>query len=626
LFIESTMLIVLHANTFIPFLVVFVLVGKHSSTTAFSHFRISKQTVVTTLPVCNVTQRHSALTLANNAAVSTNRRKTKLYGISQDDIGGDNDVDVIVIGAGIGGLTCAALSSKYGYKTICFETHDRPGGVAHSFTRYSSASKTVPFTFDSGPSLISGLSSKGTNPLRQVLDAIDVADTIQWKTYDGWVVHDYADGKSFKITTGNSGEWENAIEQKAGRTSRDAFVDFRDQLLVPRGLSEASTYIPPFALRSGISTIRSLGRYLFKLLSIGTKGTLLTGPFSKVMDLYNVQDTFVRKWFDYLAFALSGLDAAHTQSAAILYMMIDLHKPNAVLDYPLGGMDSLIQALVTGLEKHGGSLQLNSRVERLVLEENNGIAECHGVVLSDGRTIKAKHGVVCNAPLWNMARIVQDSVTPEHRTMTAVTKAVSEICQQADDMCMSGSFMHLHIGIPKVGLPDDLECHHSVLDFNKNITDEQNMVIISIPTIFDPSLAPEGYHVVHAYTAACDNFDDWEQFLDEKVEVGKVGVSPNSAEAAKYGRLDGYKKLKDEKAEVLWRAIECIIPDVRKRAKQRDSTVLIGTPLTHRRYNQRYRGTYGPSNSPGQDVWELQGATTKIKGLLACGDTTFPGT
>ena len=539
----------------------------------------------------------------------------------------DGDVvDVIVIGAGIGGLTCAALSAKYGYTTICFETHDRPGGVAHSFARYSSASKSVPFTFDSGPSLVSGLSSKGTNPLRQVLDALDVADTIDWKTYDGWVVHDYADNQSFKITTGDSGEWEKAIAVKAGPESRDAFVEFRNKLLEPRGLSEASAYVPPFALRGGISSLRSLGQYLFKLISIGTKGTLLTGPFSKVMDLYNVQDKFVRQWFDYLSFALSGLDAAHTQAAAVAYMMIDLHKHGAVLDYPMGGMDSLVQAIVNGLEKHGGILQLNCRVERLLLEEHNGNAECHGIILSDGRTIRAKHGVVCNAPLWNMARILQDSMTKEHSTMPAVTKSVDEIRQQADSMCMSGSFMHLHVGIPKDGLPEDLECHHSVLDFNKHITDEQNMVIISIPTIFDPSLAPDGYHVIHAYTAACDNFDDWEQFLDEGVETGKVGASPNTASSASYSRAKGYNELKEQKAEVLWRAIECVIPDVRQRAKRKGSIVQIGTPLTHRRYNQRFRGTYGPSNSPGKDVWALQGATTKIKGLLACGDTTFPGT
>eukprot|EP00977_Amphora_coffeiformis_P014566 scaffold4097_cov166-Amphora_coffeaeformis.AAC.23 len=145
----------------------------------------------------------------------------------------------------------------------------------------------------------------------------------------------------------------------------------------------------------------------------------------------------------------------------------------------------------------------------------------------------------------------------------------------------------------------------------------------AIPTIFDPSLAPEGYAIVHAYTAACDSFEPWEEFIGG--ESGKVGVNPNSGAAAAYRKAEGYKKLKDERAEVLWKAIERVIPDVRERAARPGAIAIVGTPLTHRRYNQRFRGTYGPAPSEGKNVWELGGATTPIKGLLACGDTTWPG-
>jgi phytoene dehydrogenase-like protein len=176
--------------------------------------------------------------------------------------------------------------------------------------------------------------------------------------------------------------------------------------------------------------------------------------------------------------------------------MKDLHGEGAILDYPMGGMDSLIRGLVSGMEKYGGELRLKSRVDRMILNEGpNGSAECKGVVLSDGKVINARKGVVCNAPLWNMARILNDSVSNDDAE--SVVAAVNEMQQRANAMNMSGSFMHLHLGIPKDGLPDELECHHSVLDFRKGITDEQNMVIISIPTVFDPSLAPEGYHIVH---------------------------------------------------------------------------------------------------------------------------------
>jgi phytoene dehydrogenase-like protein len=543
-------------------------------------------------------------------------------------------VDVVVIGAGIGGLSCGSLTAKYGLETLVLEAHDTAGGCAHSFRRYSAAAaaRDRAFRFDSGPSLISGLSSMGTNPLRQVLDAIGTSADITWKTYNGWVVHDTSDGTSFKVTTGNGPEFEQALERKAGSGARREFSDFRDRLLERRGLSEASAYIPPLALRGDVRTVASLARYILRLLRIGTNGALLTGPFTAVMDLYGVKHPFLRKWFDYLAFALSGLDAAHTQAAPVTYMMSDLHREGAVLDYPMGGMDSLVQALVTGMERHGGELEVNSRVERLLLKDNEkGTAECTGVVLASGQVILARKAVVCNAPLWNMARILEDSVektglgTNDRASSSVVQRAIKSIRQQADDMAMTGSFMHLHLGIPKKGLPDDLECHHSVLNMTDDVTAEQNMVIISIPTVFDPSLAPEGYHVVHAYTAACDSFDPWATFLESGSDSGKVGHGPNTRAAASYAKRDGYGALKEERAQVLWSAVERVIPDIRERAQQKGSVVLTGTPLTHRRYNQRFRGTYGPAPRRGKDVWELAGATTPIKNLLRCGDTCFPG-
>ena len=50
--------------------------------------------------------------------------------------------------------------------------------------------------------------------------------------------------------------------------------------------------------------------------------------------------------------------------------------------------------------------------------------------------------------------------------------------------------------------------------------------------VFDPSLAPPGKAVVHAYYAANEPYDVWK------------GLSPDSAE---------YKALKEERAQPLWR-------------------------------------------------------------------------
>ena len=42
--------------------------------------------------------------------------------------------------------------------------------------------------------------------------------------------------------------------------------------------------------------------------------------------------------------------------------------------------------------------------------------------------------------------------------------------------------------------------------------------------------------------------------------------------------------------QVLWRAVEHIIPDIRQRCE----VTMVGTPLTHKRFLRRHKGSYGP--------------------------------
>eukprot|EP01042_Synura_sphagnicola_P004171 gene4171-5267_t len=60
----------------------------------------------------------------------------------------------------------------------------------------------------------------------------------------------------------------------------------------------------------------------------------------------------------------------------------------------------------------------------------------------------------------------------------------------------------LGAGINASGLPADLESHYTVINTWDPIDAPQNHVIISIPSTLDPSLAPPGCHVIHAYAAA----------------------------------------------------------------------------------------------------------------------------
>lgn len=59
-------------------------------------------------------------------------------------------------------------------------------------------------------------------------------------------------------------------------------------------------------------------------------------------------------------------------------------------------------------------------------------------------------------------------------------------CTQLD------SFVHLHLGIDAAGLDPDMECHHLMVNDWKDITSHQNVLIASVPTVFDPAMAPKG--------------------------------------------------------------------------------------------------------------------------------------
>ena len=78
------------------------------------------------------------------------------------------------------------------------------------------------------------------------------------------------------------------MEGKAGKAAREAFEEFKRVMLDGQGLSESSAYIPPLALRGDIGALASLTPYFIKLMGISLKGRLLTGPFSDVMDRFQV--------------------------------------------------------------------------------------------------------------------------------------------------------------------------------------------------------------------------------------------------------------------------------------------------------------------------------------------------
>lgn len=475
--------------------------------------------------------------------------------------------DVVVIGSGIGGLCCAALLARYGFRVVVCESHNIPGGAAHTF-------KWQGFHFDSGPSLYSGLSySPSANPLRQVLDAI--GEDISWLTYNAWGC--FLPEGYFRAVVGAE-PFKQILQQWRGA---EAVAQWQQLQQVMAPLKAASTAIPPIAVRSDWGMLNTLSPFLPDALQQARSIFQLTGPFSKLLEGV-VQDPFIRHWMDLLCFLLSGLPAKGTLAAEMAFMFADWYRPDVMLDYPKGGSGALVDALIRGLQRYGGQLRLNTTVQQILIERQQAV----GVQLKTGERILARHAVVSNASAWDTFKLMPEETR-------------SPSLQKRQNLPACPSFMHLHLGINAAGLPSDLECHYLIVnDWESGVDAPQNVVVVSIPSVLDPALAPPGKHCIHAYTPATEPYELWS------------GINRNS---------DRYHQLKQERSQVLWKALERIIPDIRDRCE----VTLVGTPLTHERFLRRDRGSYGPAIAAGQGLFP--GCKTPFKHLLCCGDSTFPG-
>jgi carotene isomerase len=471
-----------------------------------------------------------------------------------------SQTDVIVIGSGIGGLCAGALLARYGKQVIVCESHNIPGGAAHSFRRRG-------FEFDSGPSFYCGLThAQSLNPLKQILDVL--GESLSVVPYDP-LGHYHFPEAIFAVYS----HPEKYLEQLHQITPQGAeeFRQFAQRLL---GLYNGMKGIPTLALRADWQVILILlQRYFSSLAKMLPHLPLVQSSVGNVMDA-TVKDPWVRRLIDLECFLLSGLKAHGTIAPEVAFMLGE--RSQIGVEYPVGGSAAIVNALVRGLKRWGGKLRLGCHVQQILVESGKAV----GVKLQNGEILSAPI-VISNATIWDTYNhlLPPEDLPTSHRQVALETPAVD-------------SFMHLHLGIRGDGL-ENLTGHHVVVhDSHQDITVPGNTCMISIPTVWDASLAPEGHHVIHAYTL--EPFAGWE-------------------------RNQEYEARKQEKAQSLYQALERIIPDIRQRVVLQ----LIGTPLTHAHYLRRYQGTYGPAIAAGEGMFPS--TQTPIKGLYLVGDSTMPG-
>lgn len=507
---------------------------------------------------------------------------------------------MVVIGAGLGGLACAAALAKAGRRVVVLEAHSVCGGCAHSFRRQAPGGGS--YLFDSGPSILTDMGPR--NPLRQVLDYVGAED-IDWLHYDGWGMRTPEGPWKFKL---GSTSFRDEILPRYGVPSDE----FDEVVKACAPLAKTGQDIPGLVLRDDDwQLLPLLLKFPGAVVPAVRDSPTLNEPFSKVLNGLEREGrlrrgSWLRTWLDALAFSLSGLDCTGTTTAAMAFTVAELHRPDTRgLAYPRGGMGAVVDALVRVVERHGGIVKTGVRVQRLLLEGRRAVGVQYGAAESE---LRAAEAVVCNASVWDSAALL-----PESGGGDGAVAAVRELQEDWRGTPMTRSYLHLHVGLDAAGLDlASLEPHYTAMASWDAVTAEQNMVAISNPALLDPGLCPPGKLVLHLYGAGNEPFDIW-------------------AAADAEGR-PAYENLKEARAARLWQALEELIPGARQRAE----VALVGSPLTHKRFLRRSAGTYGPAPlfgkfGPGKMPFRtardaaLGREGGGLERLLLCGDSTFPG-
>jgi prolycopene isomerase len=151
-----------------------------------------------------------------------------------------------------------------------------------------------------------------------------------------------------------------------------------------------------------------------------------------------------------------------------------------------------------------------------------------------------------------------------------------------------------------------LDCHHILLEDWQQMSTPGATVFVSIPTLLDPSLAPAGHHIIHAFTPSW--IQDW--------------LLTNTQSSSQQLSQSAYIAQKKAAAQQLITRLEQIIPDLGQHIHHLE----VGTPRTHRRFLGRQGGTYGPiptGSLPG--LLGMPFNRTAIPNFYCVGDSTFPG-
>lgn len=470
-------------------------------------------------------------------------------------------MNVVVIGAGVGGLTTAAVLARAGLDVTVLEAHIYAGGCAGTFYHQG-------YRFDAGATLAGGFYPGGPMDLVARQAGID-----HWpaRPADPAMAVHLPGGESV-TRWGGEERWQE--RRRAFGPAGEAFFTWQER--TADALWDLALRLPPWPPRSANELARLAGQGLRwlsadprKRLNPGLLADLARPVAAHLGDATPSLRTFV----DAQLLISAQTDSEH---ALAVYGASALDLPRRGVVHLRGGMGHIAETLVAAVRAHGGQVRLRQQVERIRFSRGRPVA----IETRRGERIAADI-VIANLPPWNIAALCGEEGPARLRRLPARPKGGW------------GAFM-VYVGLEDTIVSPHNPLHHQVIV--RRPLAEGNTVFLSLSPGWDGERAPAGRRALTLSTHT--DLQAWWQLYEQD--------------------RAGYEARKQSYLEGVLLAAERVYPGLRDAAE----LILPGTPVTFQRFTRRAGGWVGgfPQTSLLR-AWPPRLAP----GLWMVGDSIFPG-
>ncbi len=374
--------------------------------------------------------------------------------------------NVLVIGAGIGGLTAAALIAHRGYSVKVYDSAIVPGGCASTFQRRG-------FTFDVGATQVAGLEPGGIH--HRIFRELDIPLPEASPCDPACAV--YLPGEAEPINV-----WRDPLRWREEQQRQFPGSEPFWQLM--RTLFRASW---AFQGRDPVLPPRNLWD-ISRLLGAVRPGTLVTVPFTfwtvgDALRWFGLEgDRRLRTFLDLQLKLYSQVDAENT---ALLYAAtaLGVSQDPQGLYHLQGSMQVLSDRLQQALERDGGHLQMGHRVEAIHSQNNHVSGVTVRNLKRDETWTETADIIIANVTVQNLVQLLDHPPSGYRRRVDKLPPA-------------SGAFV-IYLGVDAAAIPPHCPPHLQFFYDGEGEIAENNSLFVSVSRPGD-GRAPKGQATITA--------------------------------------------------------------------------------------------------------------------------------